>query len=135
MVLDAQALLSPSMLRVTRWMADYYLCPWGQVLEAVVPAGVRQKAGTRDVTLLVGVAGGGGANRRAETFRQAGGGAAAAGGESATADGAAAGGPGGMHGRADQRAAKKGAAHGERRAAEHRPGGRGARCRASRRTS
>lgn len=51
-VLDQHALLSPSMLRVTRWMADYYLCPWGQVLEAVVPAGVRQKAGTRDVTLL-----------------------------------------------------------------------------------
>lgn len=51
-VLDAQTLLSPSMLRVTRWMADYYLCPWGQVLEAVVPAGVRHKAGTRDVKLL-----------------------------------------------------------------------------------
>ncbi len=51
-VLDAHALLSPSMLRVTRWMADYYLCPWGQVLEAVVPAGVRHRAGTRDVTLL-----------------------------------------------------------------------------------
>ncbi len=51
-VLDPQPLLSPSMLRVTRWMADYYLCPLGQVLEAVVPAGVRQRAGTRDVTLL-----------------------------------------------------------------------------------
>jgi primosomal protein N' (replication factor Y) len=51
-VLDKQALLSASMLRVTKWMAEYYLCPWGQVLEAVVPAGVRQKAGTRDVTLL-----------------------------------------------------------------------------------
>jgi primosomal protein N' (replication factor Y) len=51
-VLDRQPLLSPAMLRVTRWMADYYLCPWGQVLEAVLPAGVRQQAGTRDVTLL-----------------------------------------------------------------------------------
>jgi primosomal protein N' (replication factor Y) len=51
-VLDAQALLSPSMLRVTRWMSEYYLCPWGQVLDAVVPAGVRHQAGTRDVTLL-----------------------------------------------------------------------------------
>jgi primosomal protein N' (replication factor Y) len=51
-VLDRQPLLSPAMLRVTRWMADYYLCPWGQVLEAVVPAGVRQQAGTRDVTML-----------------------------------------------------------------------------------
>ena len=48
----AQPLLSPAMLRLTRWMADYYLCPWGQVLEAVVPAGVRRQAGTRDVTLL-----------------------------------------------------------------------------------
>ncbi|MCI0335561.1 MAG: primosomal protein N' [Planctomycetes bacterium] len=51
-VLDRQPLLSPAMLRLTRWMADYYLCPWGQVLEAVVPAGVREQAGTRDVTLL-----------------------------------------------------------------------------------
>ncbi len=51
-VLDRQPLLSPAMLRLTRWMADYYLCPWGQVLDAVVPAGVREQAGTRDVTLL-----------------------------------------------------------------------------------
>ncbi len=51
-VLDAHPLLSPSMLRVTRWMADYYLCPWGQVLESVVPAGVRHRAGTRNVTMF-----------------------------------------------------------------------------------
>ncbi len=51
-VLDRQPLLSSAMIRLTRWMSEYYLCPWGQVLEAVVPAGVRQQAGTRDVTLL-----------------------------------------------------------------------------------
>ena len=51
-VVDRQTLLSPAILRLTRWMADYYLCPWGQVLEAVVPAGVRHQAGTRGVTLL-----------------------------------------------------------------------------------
>ena len=51
-VIDAGSLLSPAMLRLTRWMADHYLTPWGQVLEAVVPSGVRGKAGTRDVTLL-----------------------------------------------------------------------------------
>ena len=34
-------------MRLTRWMADYYLCGWGQVLNAVVPAGARDKAGTR----------------------------------------------------------------------------------------
>ncbi len=51
-VVDSASLLSLSMLRLTRWMADYYLCPWGQVLEGVVPAGVRKLAGTREVTLL-----------------------------------------------------------------------------------
>jgi primosomal protein N' (replication factor Y) len=47
-VVDERALLSPAMLRLTEWMADYYLCGWGQVLEAVVPAGVRGRAGTRE---------------------------------------------------------------------------------------
>jgi primosomal protein N' (replication factor Y) len=51
-MLDRGPLLTPAMLRVTRWMADYYLCPWGHVLEAVVPAGVRHDAGGRDVTFL-----------------------------------------------------------------------------------
>lgn len=51
-VIDATNLISPVMLRLTRWMADYYLASWGEVLEAVVPAGVRQLAGTRKVVLL-----------------------------------------------------------------------------------
>ncbi len=51
-VIDSSTLLSPAMLRLTEWMADYYLCPWGQVLEGVVPAGVRKLAGTREVSLL-----------------------------------------------------------------------------------
>jgi primosomal protein N' (replication factor Y) len=51
-VIDAQTLLSPAMLRLTRWIADYYLCHWGQVLEAVVPTGVRTQAGTRAAPLL-----------------------------------------------------------------------------------
>jgi primosomal protein N' (replication factor Y) len=51
-VVDLTTLISPAMLRLTRWMADYYLCSWGEVLEAVVPAGVRQLAGTRKVVLL-----------------------------------------------------------------------------------
>jgi primosomal protein N' (replication factor Y) len=51
-VVDSEPLLTPAMLDVTWWMADYYLCPLGQVLEAVVPAGVRGRAGTREVTFL-----------------------------------------------------------------------------------
>jgi primosomal protein N' (replication factor Y) len=33
-------------------MADYYLCGWGQVLHAVVPAGVRGRAGTRNAVFV-----------------------------------------------------------------------------------
>ncbi len=51
-VLDQCSLLSPAMLRLTRWIADYYLCDWASVLDAVVPAGVRGGAGTRMATLL-----------------------------------------------------------------------------------
>ena len=46
-VLDERVLLTPAMLRVTQWMADHYLCPLGQVLDAVVPSDVRLQAGTR----------------------------------------------------------------------------------------
>ena len=51
-VVDSRALLSPAMLRLTEWIADRYLCDWGQVLETVLPAGVRLQAGTRLTTLL-----------------------------------------------------------------------------------
>ena len=46
-VLDDDAIVDEHVMKLTRWMADYYLCGWGQVLHAVVPAGVRDNAGTR----------------------------------------------------------------------------------------
>lgn len=51
-VLDTSSIITPTMLRLTKWMAEHYLTPWGKVLEGVVPSGVRGQAGTRDVTLL-----------------------------------------------------------------------------------
>jgi primosomal protein N' (replication factor Y) len=48
-VLDEEALLTDNLLRLTRWLADYYLCGWGQVLNAIVPSGVKTRAGTRTV--------------------------------------------------------------------------------------
>jgi len=51
-ILDPRRLLSPEMLRLTRWMAEYYLSSLGQVLKTVVPGGVRMQAGTRVATLL-----------------------------------------------------------------------------------
>jgi primosomal protein N' (replication factor Y) len=54
-VLDDEPLLTDHLLRLTRWMADYYLCGWGQVLNAVVPAGARDKAGTRTLAFIQAV--------------------------------------------------------------------------------
>jgi primosomal protein N' (replication factor Y) (superfamily II helicase) len=55
-VLDEEALLTPDLLRLTRWMADYYLCGWGQVLNAVVPAGAKSQAGMRSAIFLEPIA-------------------------------------------------------------------------------
>ncbi len=54
-VLDDEALLTPNLLRLTRWMADYYLCGWGQVLNAVIPAGAKERAGTRAAAFVEAV--------------------------------------------------------------------------------
>jgi primosomal protein N' (replication factor Y) len=51
-LVDRRPLLSAHMLALTRWIADRYLCAWGQVLETVVPAGVKNRAGTREVLML-----------------------------------------------------------------------------------
>ncbi len=54
-VLDSESLVTESLLRLTRWMADYYLCSWGQVLHAVVPAGAREQSGIRETIVLEAV--------------------------------------------------------------------------------
>jgi primosomal protein N' (replication factor Y) len=48
-VLDREPLVSPRMLELTRWIAERYLCGWGQVLDSVIPHGVKRSAGTRIV--------------------------------------------------------------------------------------
>ena len=50
--IDEEPLWTPALLELARWMAEYYLCPLGQVLETIVPSGVRGAAGTRRKTLL-----------------------------------------------------------------------------------
>lgn len=52
-VLDDPPLIDQTMLDLTRWMAMYYACSWGQALDAVVPAGVKKGAGTRIKTCLI----------------------------------------------------------------------------------
>ena len=52
-ILDTLPLIDGKMLDLTRWMADYYACSWGQALDAVVPAGVKKHAGARIATFLM----------------------------------------------------------------------------------
>ena len=41
-VIDADPLVLPKVLELTKWVAEYYCCGWGQAIEAAVPAGVRR---------------------------------------------------------------------------------------------
>ena len=50
---DSAPLLSPRMLELTKWMAERWMARWGEVLEAVLPSGVRLARGTRQEALLV----------------------------------------------------------------------------------
>lgn len=49
-VVDREPLVSQHLLDLTRWIADRYLCGWGQALETAIPAGVKKQAGTREMT-------------------------------------------------------------------------------------
>lgn len=51
-VCDTAPLCSSALLELVRWMSQYYLVPVGQVIEAIIPAGVRGGAGTRNQLLL-----------------------------------------------------------------------------------
>jgi primosomal protein N' (replication factor Y) (superfamily II helicase) len=51
-VIDKEPLISPRMLELTKWISEYYLSGWGQVLEGVIPAGVKNNSGTREILYL-----------------------------------------------------------------------------------
>ncbi len=39
-VLDPYPAVTPEILSLTRWISDYYICPWGEVLKSALPAGM-----------------------------------------------------------------------------------------------
>ncbi len=39
-LLDGEPLLTTDVLEITRWIADYYAAPWGEVIKAALPAGL-----------------------------------------------------------------------------------------------
>jgi primosomal protein N' (replication factor Y) len=39
-LLDAEAVVTPELLDLTRWVSDYYASPWGEVIKAALPPGI-----------------------------------------------------------------------------------------------
>ena len=39
-ILDVVPLVTPELLELTRWVAEYYLAPWGEVIKAALPPGI-----------------------------------------------------------------------------------------------
>lgn len=46
-VVDAEPLLGPQLMELAGWISDYYVCPLGQVLSAMVPGAVKRGAGVK----------------------------------------------------------------------------------------
>ncbi len=51
-ILDAEPTFSEEMLKLTRWMSEYYFAPWGEVLKAATPQGLTIES-TRHVHLTI----------------------------------------------------------------------------------
>ncbi len=45
-VLDREPVLDPELLRLTEWMYRFYVCGWGEVIQAALPAGLNFSAKT-----------------------------------------------------------------------------------------
>ena len=50
--IDKTPLMTPSLLELAKWISQYYLCPIGTVIETIVPPGIRNDAGTREMLFL-----------------------------------------------------------------------------------
>ncbi len=67
-ILDAQPTFSDEMLKLTRWIADYYFASWGEVLKAAAPRGFT--AESKRIVRLVQVDGASKSNKRSSKQQQ-----------------------------------------------------------------
>ena len=45
-LIDAEPLITPEILKLTQWAADYYFASWGEMLKAALPAGINSASET-----------------------------------------------------------------------------------------
>ena len=51
-LVDAKPLVNPELLDLAKWISNYYVCQLGSVIESVIPPGVRDQSGTREILFL-----------------------------------------------------------------------------------
>ena len=51
-VVDEHPIINGPLLELAKWISDYYVCPLGNVIETVVPPGIRDGSGTREMLFL-----------------------------------------------------------------------------------
>jgi primosomal protein N' (replication factor Y) len=56
-VLDAEPLVDARLLELTRWMATYYACAWGEALAAILPSALKREGGARRVPWIAAAEG------------------------------------------------------------------------------
>ena len=55
--LDQEPVVDEHLLELTRWMAGYYACSWGEALGAILPAALKREKGTRKRIVIAPVDG------------------------------------------------------------------------------
>lgn len=51
-IIDPHPLLDVRLIDLAKWISNYYICPLGQVIDTIVPPGVRNNSGTREMLFL-----------------------------------------------------------------------------------
>ncbi|HMO36893.1 MAG TPA: primosomal protein N', partial [Gemmatales bacterium] len=54
-VIDSDPLFTLELLKLTKWLAEYYFCSWGQALDAVIPAAAKAQAGSREKDFIAAI--------------------------------------------------------------------------------
>jgi primosomal protein N' (replication factor Y) len=69
-VVDEQPLLNDQLMQLAQWISQYYVCPLGQVLSAMVPAAVKQDSGVKKQAMVYLSAGQGGMVEKLTSSKQ-----------------------------------------------------------------
>lgn len=51
-VVDSTPLITPALLKLAEWISQYYVCELGIVIETIIPTGVRNDSGTREMLFI-----------------------------------------------------------------------------------